>query len=40
MDFSALSSEPHPTPLLIGDGKHEVLGEVDTQDSTEAFSIT
>ena len=40
MEFSATSSEPHPTPLLIGEGKHEVLGEVDTQDTTEAFSIT
>ena len=40
MEFSALSSEPHPTPLLIGEGKNEVLGEVDTQDTTEAFSIT
>jgi DNA ligase (NAD+) len=37
MNFSA---EPHPTPLLIGEGKHEVLGEVDAQDSAKSFSIT
>ena len=34
------SAEPHPSTLLIGDGKHEVLGEVDAQDSTKSFSIT
>ena len=28
------SLQPHPTPLLIGEGKHEVLGEVNTQDSS------
>ena len=40
MEFSASSSEPHPTPLLLGEGKREMLGEVDTQDSTKSFSIT
>ena len=40
VNFSASSSEPHPTPLLIGEGKHEVLGEVDVQDSAKSFSIT
>ncbi len=34
------SAEPHSTPLLIGEGKHEVLGEVDAQDSAKSFSIT
>ena len=28
------SLQPHPTPLLIGEGKHEVQGEVNTQDSS------
>ena len=28
------SLQSHPTPLLIGEGKHEVLGEVNTQDSS------
>jgi len=28
------SLQPHPTPLLIGEGKHEVMGEVNTQDSS------
>jgi len=28
------SLQPHPTPLLIEEGKHEVLGEVNTQDSS------
>ena len=28
------SLQPHPNPLLIGEGKHEVLGEVNTQDSS------
>ena len=25
--------KPHPTPLLLGEGKHEILGEVNTQNS-------
>jgi len=28
------SLQPHPTPLLIGEGKLEMLGEVNTQDSS------
>ena len=31
---SSWTNKPHPTPLLIGEGKHEVLGEVDTKDSS------
>jgi coproporphyrinogen III oxidase-like Fe-S oxidoreductase len=28
------SKKPHPTPLLLGEGNHEVVGEVSTQDSS------
>jgi hypothetical protein len=26
--FEKISQKPHPTHLLLGEGKHEVLGEV------------
>ena len=29
--FLSMSQKPHPTPLLIGEGNHEVVGEVKTQ---------
>ena len=29
--FEKLSYKPHPTPLLIGEGNHEVVGDVETQ---------
>ena len=31
-------NKPHPSPLLIGEGTHEVLGEVSTQDSSAEFT--
>jgi hypothetical protein len=26
--FEKMSQKPHPTPLLLGEGNHEVVGEV------------
>ena len=31
-ESDSLSEKPHPTPLLLGEGKHEVQGEVDSKD--------
>ena len=33
-DLNFFVPEPHPTPLLIGEGNHEVVGEVNAQDSS------
>ena len=35
---SSWTNKPHPTPLLIGEGKHKVLGEVNTKDSSAKAS--
>jgi NAD-dependent DNA ligase len=40
MQFNASNSEPHPTPLLIGEGKHEVLGEVKIWEKLSTWWIS